>query len=69
MYMEQDIRKKLEEQDAKLDAIFTSVEKTRKYFLVIIWITVALVVLTAIGLIFALPSFIDTYTTSLEGLL
>ena len=69
MYMEQDIQKKLEEQDAKLDAIFTSVEKTRKYFLVIIWITVALVVLPAIGLIFALPSFIDTYTTSLEGLL
>ena len=67
--MEQDIQKKLEEQDAKLDAIFTSVEKTRKYFLVIIWITVALVVLPAIGLIFALPSFIDTYTTSLEGLL
>ncbi|MCH8889398.1 hypothetical protein IID26_03175 [Patescibacteria group bacterium] len=67
--MEQDIQKKLEEQDAKLDAIFTSVEKTRKYFLVIIWITVALVVLPAIGLIFALPSFIDTYTISLEGLL
>ena len=67
--MEQDIQKKLEEQDAKLDAIFTSVEKTRKYFLVIIWITVALVVLPAIGLFFALPSFIDTYTTSFEGLL
>ena len=69
MYMEQDVQKSLEEQRAKLDAIFISVEKTRKYFLVIIWITVALVVLPAIGLIFALPSFIDTYTTSLEGLL
>ena len=67
--MEQDIQKKLEEQRAKLDAIFISVEKTRKYFLVIIWITVALVVLPAIGLIFALPSFIDTYTISIEGLL
>ena len=67
--MEQDIQKKLEEQDAKLDAIFTSVEKTRKYFLVIIWITVILVVLPVVGLIFAIPSFIDTYTISLEGLL
>ena len=67
--MEQDIQKKLEEQDAKLDAIFTSVEKTRKYFLVIICITVALVVIPSIVLIFALPSFIDTYTISLEGLL
>ncbi|MFC1731921.1 hypothetical protein ACFL6I_16505 [candidate division KSB1 bacterium] len=67
--MEQDIQNKLEEQDAKLDAIFTSVEKTRKYFLVIIWITVIAVALPAIGLIFAIPSFINTYTSSLEGLL
>ncbi len=60
--MEQDIQKKLEEQDAKLDAIFVSVEKTRKYFLIVTWITVILVVLPAIGLIFAIPAFIDTYT-------
>ena len=32
--MEQDIKKNLEEQDAKLDAIFVPVEKTRKYFLI-----------------------------------
>lgn len=67
--MEQDIQNKLEEQDAKLDAIFVSVEKTRKYFLIIMWITIALVVLPAIGLIFAIPAFINTYTTSLEGLI
>lgn len=67
--MEQDIQKKLEEQDAKLDAIFISVEKTRKYFLVIIWIMVIAVVLPAIGLIFAIPSFLDTYSTTLEGLI
>ena len=60
--MEQDIQKKLEEQDAKLDAIFASVEKTRKYFLVVMWITIALVVLPAIGLIFAIPAFISTYS-------
>lgn len=67
--MEQNIQKKLEEQDEKLEAIFVSVEKTRKYFLVILWVTVAMVVLPAIGLIFAIPSFIKTYTGSLEGLL
>ena len=60
--MEQDIKKKLEEQDAKLDAIFSSVEKTRKYFLVVMWITIALVVLPAIGLFFAIPSFLSIYT-------
>jgi hypothetical protein len=30
--MDQEILKKLEEQDKKLEAIFRSVEKTRKYF-------------------------------------
>lgn len=60
--MDQDIKKKLEEQDAKLDAIFSSVEKTRKYFLVVMWITIALVVLPAIGLFFAIPSFLSIYT-------
>lgn len=67
--MEQDIQNKLEEQDAKLDAIYISVEKTRKYFLIIMWITIALVVLPAIGLIFAIPAFINTYTTTLDGLI
>jgi len=67
--MEQDVQKKLEEQDAKLDAIFKSVEKTRKYFLIIIWITVIMVVLPAVGLFFAIPSFIDSYSSSLEGLI
>lgn len=67
--IEQDIHKKLEEQDVKLNAIYTSVEKTRKYFLVIMWVTVALVVLPAIGLFFAIPKFINTYTSKFDGLL
>ena len=67
--MEQDVQKKMEEQNAKLDAILTSVEKTRKYFVVIMWIMIIAVVLPAIGLIFAIPAFINTYTSSLEGLL
>ena len=66
--MEQDVLKKLEELDAKLDATLTSVEKTRKYFLIITWVTILLIVLPAIGLIFAVPQFLNTYTTSLEGL-
>ena len=66
--MESDIQKKLEEQDAKLDAIFVSTEKTRKYILIIVWITVIAVVLPLLGLIVALPSFVETIT-SVEGLL
>lgn len=67
--MEQDIQKKFELQDAKLDAIYTSVEKTRKYFLIITWVTVIMVVVPVIGLLFAIPAFINSYTTSFEGLL
>ena len=60
--MDQDIQKKLSEQDVKLDAIYKSVEKTRKYFLVIIWITLIAVVLPLLGLVFAIPKFIGIYS-------
>lgn len=65
--MEQELQKKIEEQGLKIDAIYKSVEKTRKYFLVIIWITVLAVVLPMIGLVFAIPSFLNTYTNTLGG--
>lgn len=67
--MELDIQTKLDAQDAKLDAIYVSVEKTRKYFQIVMWVTIAMVVLPVIGLIFVIPMFISTYTSSLEGLL
>jgi len=67
--MEQDMQKKLEEMEMKLNAIFISVEKTRKYFQIVTWITIALVVLPAIGLLFAIPAFLNTYSSSLEGLI
>jgi len=61
--MEQEIKNKLEEQDAKLDAIYASVEKMRKYFLITAWITVMAIVLPIIGLFFAIPSFLNTYSS------
>ncbi len=67
--MENEILERLKAQEAKIEAIYESVEKTRKYFLVVMWVTIALVVLPAIGLLFALPAFLATYTTSLEGLI
>ena len=60
--MDPELQKRIEAQDAKLDAIYTSVEKTRKYFLIITWITIITVVLPLIGLIFAVPSFLSTYS-------
>ena len=60
--MDQDLKNKLEEQAVKIDAIYKSVEKTRKYFLTIIWISIIMIVLPIIGLLFAIPSFLSTYS-------
>jgi len=66
--MQEDLNKKIEEQGLKIDAIYKSVEKTRKYFLMIIWITVLAFVIPMIGLTFVLPSFLSNYTSSLSDL-
>ena len=50
--------KKLEQQDKKLDAIYASAEKTRKYLLWTLTITVAVIVVPLIGLPFAIPEAI-----------
>jgi len=59
--MDKELNKKIEEQGLKIDAIYKSVEKTRKYFLMIIWITILGIVLPMIGLAFVLPSFMSNY--------
>ena len=65
--MEQDILKKIEEQGVKIDQIYASVEKTRKYFLMILWVTALGVLLPLLGFVFVIPSFLNTYVQSLNG--
>lgn len=67
--MENEIKEILKAQDEKISAIYKSVEKTRKYFLWIFWITIIMVVLPIIGLVFAIPAFLKSYMSSFEGLL
>ena len=62
-YMEQEVLEKLKEQDEKLDAIYQSVEKTRRYFLWTLVITIIMIVLPLIGLIIVIPHFLDIYTS------
>jgi len=64
--MEQEILKKLEVQEVKIDELYKSIEKTRKYILWTAIISLALIILPAIGLIFVIPQFIDTYTQALN---
>lgn len=67
--MEQEILKKLEEQELKIEAIWKSVEKTRKYFLFTMISSIVMVVLPLIGLLIAIPIMLNTLSTSMEGFL
>lgn len=64
--MDQEIKNKLDELALKIEAIYKSVEKSRKYFLVTMWVTVLAIVLPIIGIGFFAPSFINLYTTTLN---
>ncbi len=63
------LAEKIEQQGAKIDAIYVSVEKTRKYFLITMWITIILFVLPLLGMLIAIPMFIRAYMSAFEGLI
>ena len=56
------------EHDQKLNEIFKSAEKMRKYFKWTLIISVAVIVLPLIGLIFVIPTFLNAYNFSGLGL-
>jgi type IV secretory pathway component VirB8 len=63
--MDQETQEKMAGLERKMDEIYASVEKTRKYFLWTMIITVAVIVLPIIGLLFVIPSFLNTTINSL----
>lgn len=66
--MDQEMQTKIAEMERKIDEIYVSVEKTRKYFLWTMIITVAVVVLPLIALMFVIPSFLSNYTDTINTL-
>jgi type IV secretory pathway component VirB8 len=54
--------------EEKINKIYISVEKTRKYFFWTMVISVVLVVLPAIGLVFVIPQFISSYVTPIQSM-
>ena len=58
--MDQEISNKFEVLEKKIDAIYSSVEKTRKYFLLTLVITVAMIVLPILGFIIVIPIFLSS---------
>lgn len=67
--MENEQSTKLAEMEKKINAIYVSVEKTRKYFLWTMIVTIALFVLPLVGLMFAIPAFISSYSGMTSGII
>lgn len=62
--MEDDTLTRLAEYEKKLDAIYRSVEKMRKYFLWTLVIGVVTFVLPLIGLAFVIPYYLSVLSSS-----
>lgn len=58
---------KLDEIGAKADQAYHAAETVRKYLFWTGVITAALIIIPAIGLIFAIPQFLNSYTATLNS--
>lgn len=63
-----ELASKLDEINAKVDKAYHAAESVRKYLFWTGVVTVALIVLPLIGLAFAIPAFISSYSSTLNGL-
>ena len=66
--MEEEILKKIEEQDKKLEAIYRSIEKMRKYFLWTLIISAVMIIVPLIGLTFVIPMYLKSLNFGALGL-
>lgn len=66
--IELEILRKIDENNKKIDAVYDSVEKTRKYFLWSAAINILVFILPLIGLVLIIPWFLSTIDYSKMGL-
>ncbi len=64
----QDVIARLERTEAKIDAVYRSAEKTRKYFLTTMIITIVTLVLPLVAMVVLIPFYISTVDISSYGL-
>ena len=62
-----ELRQKFDDVQKRIDAVYVSAEKTRKYFLATLVVTLVAFILPLIGLVFAVPALLSSYS-SLGGL-
>lgn len=60
--MEDQIMKKLEELERKIDENKITVDKMRRYFMWTLIISAAVIILPLFGLLFAIPKFLSSYS-------
>lgn len=58
---EQEILNKLAEQDKKIEEMSNYIKKVKKYIMIFVIVSIVAFVLPLIGILFAIPSFLDTY--------
>jgi len=58
---EQQILQKLKEMEEKLDKVYKSTERTRKYILTMLIFSILVIVLPLIGFILVIPQFLSLY--------
>jgi hypothetical protein len=68
--MDQELKNRLDSIEKKVEMAYASAEKTRKYFLVTLIVSAVAFLLPLVGLLFAIPSFLSTYSdiSGLSGL-
>lgn len=67
--MEQEILNRIARQEELIENVYASVEKTRKYFMWTLIVSAVFFILPLIGLMFAVPFFLSTMTSGMQGLL
>lgn len=66
--MEQELKQYINEQQKKIDAIYESVEKTRKYIQWTIIVSVICFVIPLVSLFIIIPILMNNYATMIGGL-
>ncbi|MEY4440422.1 MAG: hypothetical protein RLY49_48 [Candidatus Parcubacteria bacterium] len=68
MYMEPEIKQLIEAQQKKIDEMYATMEKIRKYMQWTLIATVVFFVLPLLAAVFIVPFAISSYTATLGGL-
>jgi len=68
MSNEEQILEMLKHNQAVMEQVYISVEKTRKYFLYSLIITILMFVLPLLGLIIVIPMFLNNYVGALNSI-